>query len=272
MKRIKSLSFLLVFLLLFSSNIGLAASYTRPNGFMNAKGQERIHQIKKFQAANNLTVTGGLNNATADMVHNPNIGPVDRIQKAPSSGYWIAVNKSKKILTVYKGTKVALKFPVALGKSSTPTPSAKAKIANMHKNPNWGGMGGIYTPIGSNDPRNPLGERWMGLAIPGKTGYGIHGTIKPHEIGTYASNGCIRMFNYDIENFVFPALSVGAPVWIGTDEELRSWGLVQEIEKIQENPVNPEGPKESNQPSPGEQEVTVEKPKAEKKGIDLLNF
>lgn len=271
MKKINCLSLILALGLLLSSNLAFAASYTRPNGFVNASGQEKVHQIKKFQAANNLEVTGGLNNATQDMLHNPSIGPVDRIEKAPSSGYWIAINKSKRILTVYKGRTPKLRFPVAVGTKYTPTPSVKGKIANMHKNPAWGGMGGKYKPRASNDPLNPLGERWMGLAIPGKTGYGIHGTIKPNEIGTYASNGCIRMFNYDIETHVFPLMNVGDPVWIGSESELKSWGLSQGVEKIsgQSNP----GEKTPDQ-SDGNQKNPVDREtkKKQERGVDLLNF
>jgi L,D-transpeptidase ErfK/SrfK len=36
----------------------------------------------------------------------------------------------------------------------------------------------------------------MGLSKPH---YGIHGTNNPPSIGTAASNGCIRMFNKDVE-------------------------------------------------------------------------
>ena len=35
------------------------------------------------------------------------------------------------------------------------------------------------------------------------------------------------MLNYDVENYVFPNMYVGASVWIGTDNELESWGVYQ---------------------------------------------
>lgn len=269
-KRILALA--LLFSLLFSSNFVLASSYTRPNSFLNAKGAERVHQIKKFQAINNLMVTGGLNNETTDMLHNPNIGPFDKVDKAPSNGYWIVVNKSKRILTLYKGIKVAGKYPVALGTKYTPTPSAKATISNMAKNPAWGGMGGKYKPRASNDPLNPLGERWMGLKIPGETGYGIHGTIKPNEVGTNASNGCIRMFNYDVENFVYPKMNPGDPVWIGTTEELKSWGVVQYIDK--QTPSNEKPPVNNNpgESKPEQEEKQPSKPVENQRGVDVLVF
>jgi len=54
-----------------------------------------------------------------------------------------------------------------------------------------------YGPEGiipHNDPKNPLGERWIDLG----DSYGIHGTIEPDSIGTAASRGCIRLRDADI--------------------------------------------------------------------------
>jgi lipoprotein-anchoring transpeptidase ErfK/SrfK len=41
--------------------------------------------------------------------------------------------------------------------------------------------------------------------------YAIHGTNRPSSIGTFASYGCIRMYNQDIVD-LFDRVSVGAPV------------------------------------------------------------
>ena len=213
---------------------GTIFAYTRPNNFMNLKGASRIAEIKKFQATLNVPVTGRIDDNTKKVLYNENVRVRDYV-KAPTDGNWIVVNKSKRILTMYTGDKVKYKFPVAVGTSKTPTPSAIGKIKNKHMNPAWGGMGGKYKPTSSDDPKNPLGERWMGLNLQNFSGYGIHGTIKPHEIGRYVSNGCVRMFNYDIENYIFPNSKVGMPVYLGTDEELNSWGIAQYFEFIDKN-------------------------------------
>lgn len=212
-----------------------AEKFQRKNSFVNAKGAERIAEIKRFQALHNITVTGKLDKLTQDMLNDPDYREYDLVKNPPSKGRWIVVNKTKKILTVYHGGEVEHKFPVALGTSKTPTPSTKATITNLAKNPAWGGMGGKYKPTAADDPNNPLGERWMGLKIPGMTGYGIHGTIRPWEIGGFVSNGCIRMFNYDIETYVFPKMKTGTPVWMGTDAELEKWGVYQYVDKISNN-------------------------------------
>ncbi len=251
----KDILAVLLFLILVILPGSVFANYVRPNNFMDKKGAERIAEIKRFQALSNLTVTGGLNDMTNKVLYGPNMVVKDEITSAPTTGEWIVVNKTKKTLTYYSGNNPMYKFPVCLGTTATPTPSAKAKIANKHVNPAWGGMGGKYTPVKADDPKNPLGERWMGLSIPGQSGYGIHGTIKLWEIGTFSSNGCIRMFNYDIETFIFPRAKVGMPVWIGTDAELESWGVKQ---MVYEEADEPEQPAQTVEPEVPEEEYMTE--------------
>lgn len=55
----------------------------------------------------------------------------------------------------------------------------------------------------SNDPKNPIGEHWLGIEGVDPTskalaGYGLHGTIEPESIGMEKSMGCVRMLPGDI--------------------------------------------------------------------------
>lgn len=86
-------------------------------------------------------------------------------------------------------------YPVAVGKPQTPTPHGTYQVVNKIINP-----GGI------------LGSRWLGLSIPNGP-YGIHGTSRPESIGKAISNGCIRMFNQDVEE-LFNSVSIGTTVII----------------------------------------------------------
>jgi len=48
-----------------------------------------------------------------------------------------------------------------------------------------------------------LGARWIGLEglegeAKGRTGFAIHGTKNPEEIGKAVSRGCIRLYNEDV--------------------------------------------------------------------------
>lgn len=62
--------------------------------------------------------------------------------------------------------------------------------------------------IAGGSPHNPMGPRALTL-----TGgeYAIHGTNKPSSIGTYASYGCIRMYNQDIVD-LYDRVRVGTRV------------------------------------------------------------
>lgn len=59
-------------------------------------------------------------------------------------------------------------------------------------------------------PRCPVGSAWIGLDKPG---YGIHGTVRPQDIGKTGSHGCFRLTNWDALRLV-KSLKIGAPVLV----------------------------------------------------------
>lgn len=138
-------------------------------------------------------------------------------------GYWIIINKSNNTLYYLKGKELINKYPVATGKSPVYTPEGKFTIVTKAVNPAWGGAG-RYTPVRGGAPNNPLGKRWMGLSIKGGGSYGIHGNAAPNSIGTYASLGCVRMFNDDVE-YLYDLIQHGTPVWIGNERKLNEFGV-----------------------------------------------
>ena len=83
------------------------------------------------------------------------------------------------------------------------SPTGEWRVATKLMNPTY------YPPRGgeimaADDPKNPLGERWIGLvgisgAAVDQERYGIHGTNEPDSIGKSVSMGCIRMHNEDVE-------------------------------------------------------------------------
>ncbi|HQA07685.1 MAG TPA: peptidoglycan-binding protein [Syntrophomonadaceae bacterium] len=115
--------------------------------------------------------------------------------KTDNKRIMIVIDVAKLNLTVLENDKAIVTYPVAVGKASTPTPLGEWKI--IHKSVNWG---------------NGFGTRWMGLNVPWGI-YGIHGTNKPGSIGSYASHGCIRMFNRDVEK-LYPLIPWGTTVRI----------------------------------------------------------
>jgi lipoprotein-anchoring transpeptidase ErfK/SrfK len=59
-------------------------------------------------------------------------------------------------------------------------------------------------------PNNPVGVAWVGL---NRSGYGIHGTPKPEEVGRTESHGCFRLANWNAEYFA-QLVSIGTTVFI----------------------------------------------------------
>lgn len=123
-------------------------------------------------------------------------------------GVKISVNLASRLLTVYDGaTKVGM-FPIGPGKVSTPTPTGDFEIYGKIENPEWIDPKDAKKRIPSGED-NPLGYRWMAFYDT----YGIHGTNMPGSIGSYVSNGCLRMYEADAEA-VFDMAPIGTPVEI----------------------------------------------------------
>ena len=112
-----------------------------------------------------------------------------------ATNHLLIINTKTNKMGYYVNNKLVKEFKVATGKKSTPTPTGKSKIVNKIKNRPYYSGG-----IPGGDPRNPLGDRWLGLHIKGTYGttYGIHGNNNESSIGKYVSGGCIRMYNKDI--------------------------------------------------------------------------
>ncbi|MFX4260604.1 L,D-transpeptidase family protein [Pelotomaculum propionicicum] len=107
----------------------------------------------------------------------------------------IIIDMDNLTLTIFNGGEPYKKYPVAMGKYETPTPVGNWEILSMNT-----------------DPPDVMGTRWMGLNIPYGQ-YGIHGTNNPHSIGSFASHGCIRMFNNDAEE-IYRMVTASTPVII----------------------------------------------------------
>lgn len=122
----------------------------------------------------------------------------------------IIINKEINRLAYYDNGKLKKVFKVGTGKSRSLTPEGRFKIVNKIVNrPYYKG----HIPGG--DPRNPLGNRWLGLNARGTWGttYGIHGNNNPSSIGGYVSHGCVRMYDNEVE-WLFNQVPINTPVII----------------------------------------------------------
>ena len=124
------------------------------------------------------------------------------------------IYKSAFRMDVYLQDTFVRSFPVGIGLDDA-TPEGTWKVKNRLSNPTYYPSPSAEEKriIPADDPKNPLGEHWIGLegvegAALGRFGYGIHGTIKPESIGKQASLGCVRMHNDDVA-FLFGLLKPG---------------------------------------------------------------
>lgn len=106
----------------------------------------------------------------------------------------IEIDLLRRQLNYFQGSLLAGTYPIAIGKPATPSPVGQWSIINK-KVLNYDSV---------------FGSRWMGLSNPG---YGVHGTNNPSSIGNAVSNGCIRMYNHNVE-VLFKKVSIGTPVII----------------------------------------------------------
>jgi LysM repeat protein len=109
-------------------------------------------------------------------------------------------------LVVHLNGSFVKSYGVGVGKDGT-TPLGTFAVKNKIADPTYYGPEG--GSIAHDNPKNPLGERWIDIG----DGYGIHGTIEPESIGKKESRGCIRMLNSDVEE-VYDFLVIGSEVKI----------------------------------------------------------
>lgn len=151
------------------------------------------HAVRNFQQKAQLTVDGKVGTETWKALAATFLYPAVAKSKDPEGELSIVIDLNKRQLFLYSGGNLHKAYPVAIGKSKTPSPIGEWKIVN--KSRNWGGG---------------FGTRWLGLNVPWGI-YGIHGTNKPWSIGNSASAGCFRMFNHQVEE-LYRWVKIGTPV------------------------------------------------------------
>lgn len=147
-------------------------------------------------------------------------------KKAPDpevkKGPYIVVNKHLNVLWQYQDGKLVKAYRVATGRqteSPAPTwtdyktnfftPEGNFTLTNFVKNPPFNALKPGDKSFSGGESDNPLGTRWMGFSVlPDDNAWlwGIHGTSHPEQIGTWASDGCIRMYTPQVEE-LFDQLS-----------------------------------------------------------------
>ncbi len=220
-------------------NIGKSSDQIRfLKDFFRARGASNIAQdynydnrtkqlVRDYQKSKGLQVDGIAGNLTLAKMNQEIKDKNYKIWlKTPhinNTGEMILINKSSNTLYFIKNGVIQNSYPVATGKTSLLTPNGRFKVVVKAINPSWGGAG-RYAPIAGGAANNPLGKRWIGISYGGGSKYGVHGNSSPNSIGTYASLGCVRMFNKDVEK-LYPRVKINTPVWIGNEPLLENYGV-----------------------------------------------
>lgn len=167
----------------------------------NVFGPATEAAVRDFQSRAGLPPTGVVDPATWRRLFNGFPLPLEAapakeaspLLTAMQAGYSAEINVAIRTLTLFQNGGVVASYPVAVGKPATPTPTGTFPILNK-----------------AFEPGGAFGTRWLGLT---EDGIGVHGTNVPSSVGLAVSNGCIRMYNQDVEA-IWELLFVGDPVTI----------------------------------------------------------
>ena len=141
----------------------------------------------------------------------------------PSKAAFVRISLSAKTLEAFDAdTNLMVHFPCSIAQLVEKRPVGQLHVSVIAPNPNYTfdpdlfpespeakeqpGVKLILPP----GPNNPVGTVWIGLD---KTGYGMHGTPRPEDVGRTESHGCFRLANWNAERLLKLAW-MGMPVYV----------------------------------------------------------
>jgi lipoprotein-anchoring transpeptidase ErfK/SrfK len=165
---------------------------------------------------------------------NPNVNwtniPAGTILRVPDVNYpepsdkaaFVVIHLSEKFLEAFdENTNLIAHFPCSIAAKVEKRPVGELHVISIAPNPNYTVKPELFPEsaelqaiehelILPPGPNNPVGVAWIGLD---KTGYGIHGSPNPEQIGRTESHGCFRLANWDAE-YLLKLAWVGMPVFV----------------------------------------------------------
>jgi hypothetical protein len=144
------------------------------------------------------------------------VHPVPAKINPRTMGPTIVVHVDTNRLDLYEGFEVTHSWDVATAKPGYVTPVGEWSLYQKRENPTWhnpalDSWGAGLPAVVPGGPGNPMGTRALYITAPGLIR--IHGTTSPDSIGRYASHGCIRMHNEQVEE-LYDLVPVGTKVII----------------------------------------------------------
>jgi len=165
---------------------------------------------------------------------NPNVKwtniPAGTVLQIPDVNYpepsdkaaFVTIHLSENFLEAFdEDTNLLAHFPCSIAAKVEKRPVGELHVVVIAPNPNYTVDPELFPEsdelqaIGHKlilppGPNNPVGVAWIGLD---KTGYGIHGTPNPEQIGRTESHGCFRLANWDAE-YLLKLAWVGMPLFV----------------------------------------------------------
>jgi lipoprotein-anchoring transpeptidase ErfK/SrfK len=140
----------------------------------------------------------------------------------PDKATFVVIHLSEKFLEAFdENTNLIAHFPCSIAAKIEKRPVGELHVVVVAPNPNYTLDPELFPEsleaktldhkiILPPGPNNPVGVAWIGLD---KTGYGIHGSPNPEQIGRTESHGCFRLANWDAE-YLMKLVWVGMPVFV----------------------------------------------------------
>ncbi len=135
---------------------------------------------------------------------------------------FVVIHLAERFLEAFdENTNLLAHFPCSIAAKVEKRPVGELHVIVVAPNPNYTvdpelfpesaelqGIGHkLILPPG---PNNPVGVAWIGLD---RTGYGMHGTPAPEQVGRTESHGCFRLANWDAE-YLVKLVWIGMPVLV----------------------------------------------------------
>lgn len=136
---------------------------------------------------------------------------------APSDkAAFVEIHLAQRILEAFDAqTNLLAHFPCSIAARFDKRPVGELHVAVVAPNPNYTFDPELFPESSETQklvlppgPNNPVGIAWIGLD---KTGYGIHGTPAPEQVGRTESHGCFRLANWDAD-YLLKLAWIGMPV------------------------------------------------------------
>lgn len=182
-----------------------------------AKGKLRFVQPRPGRALDFVRARTSLRAALRTRAVDDIVLPVLKVQPKVTERTMprtIVVRVDENKLYLYDGFDVIRTWSVATAMPGWTTPAGDWNLYRKAVNPTWynpalDSWGADLPAVVPGGPTAPMGTRALYITAPGLIR--IHGTPADSSIGTYASHGCIRMHNAEIEE-LYPMVDVGTRV------------------------------------------------------------